>query len=99
MLFCPWDFPGKSYWSGLPSPSPEHLPNIGIKPVSLALAGRFFTTKLPGKPYREKEVLQIKEGSQQISNNPTPSINSDAMILSLKVPKQLSHLPLFKQRR
>ena len=27
-----------------------HLPRPGIKPVSLALAGRFFTTEPPGKP-------------------------------------------------
>ena len=39
-------------WSGLPFPSPEDLPNPGIELVSLvspALAGRFFTTVLPGK--------------------------------------------------
>ena len=34
-------------WSGLPCPSPGHLPNPGIKHASLmspALAGGFFTT-------------------------------------------------------
>ena len=37
----------QEYWSGLPCPSPRDLPNPGIKPVSLmslALAGRIFTT-------------------------------------------------------
>ena len=29
-------FPRQEYWSGLPSPSPGHLPNPGIKPSSLA---------------------------------------------------------------
>ena len=41
------------YWSGLPFPTPRDLPNLGIKPVSLAspaLAGGFFTTEPPGKP-------------------------------------------------
>ena len=38
-------FPRQEYWSGLPFPSPEHLPDPGIKPVSLALAERFFTTE------------------------------------------------------
>ena len=36
------------YWSGLPCPSPEDLPNRGIEPVSLlspALSGWFFTTR------------------------------------------------------
>ena len=35
---------------GLPFPSPEGLPNSGIKPTSPASAGGFFTTELPGKP-------------------------------------------------
>ena len=43
-------FPRQVYYSGLPFPSPEDLPNPGIEPVSLALAGRFFTTVPPGKP-------------------------------------------------
>ena len=42
-------FPKQEYWSGLPFPSPGDLPDPGIKPGSLALAGRFFTTEPPGK--------------------------------------------------
>ena len=37
----------QEYWRGLPFRSPGDLPNSGIKPtslISLALAGRFFTT-------------------------------------------------------
>ena len=30
-------FPRQEYWSGLPFPSPEDLPNPGIEPRSLAL--------------------------------------------------------------
>ena len=40
-------FSRQEYWSVFPSPSPEDLPNPGIKLPSLvspALAGRFFTT-------------------------------------------------------
>ena len=40
-------FSRQEYWNGLPFPSPGHVPNPGIEPVSLvspALAGRFFTT-------------------------------------------------------
>ena len=40
-------YPMQEYWSGLPFPSPEDLPDPGIKPESLAspaLAGGFFTT-------------------------------------------------------
>ena len=38
------------YWNGLPFPAPGDLPNPGIKPVSPALVGSFFTTEPPGKP-------------------------------------------------
>ena len=43
-------FSRPEYWSGLPFPSPGDLPDLGIKPMSLALAGGFFTTEPPGKP-------------------------------------------------
>ena len=43
-------FPRQEYWSGLPFPSPGDLPDLGIKPTSLALSGRFFITEPPGKP-------------------------------------------------
>ena len=36
-------FSRQEHWSGLPFPSPGHLPDLGIKPGSPALAGRFFT--------------------------------------------------------
>ena len=41
------ELPRQEYWSGLPFPTSENLPNTGIKPTSLeppALAGGFFTT-------------------------------------------------------
>ena len=40
-------FSRQEYWSGLPCPPPEDLPDPGIKPLSLtspALVGGFFTT-------------------------------------------------------
>jgi len=43
-------FSRQEYWSGLPFPSPGHLPDPGVKtasPVSPALASGFFTTALP----------------------------------------------------
>ena len=47
-------FSRQKYWSGLPFPSPENLPNPGIEPflMSSALAGQFFTTG-------ESEVAQL----------------------------------------
>ena len=46
-------FPRQEYWSGLPIPPPEDLPELGIQPktpASPALAGRFFTFASPEKP-------------------------------------------------
>ena len=43
-------FPRQEYWSWLPFPSPEDLPDPRIKPVSPALAGGLFTNEPPGKP-------------------------------------------------
>ena len=49
-------FSRQEYWSALPCPPPGDLPrsNPEIKPespVSPALAGGFFMTEPPGKPY------------------------------------------------
>ena len=64
-LLCPWDFPGKNTRvSGLPFPSPGDLPNPGIKLKSPALAGRFFTTKPPGKPILSICYITIMQTQQ-----------------------------------
>ena len=44
-------FPRQEYWSGLPFPSSGDLPSPGAEPVYLALAGGFFITEPPGKPF------------------------------------------------
>ena len=43
-------FPRQEYWCVLPFPPPGGLPNPGIKPVSSALAGGFFTIAAPENP-------------------------------------------------
>jgi len=43
------EFSRQEYWSGLPFPTPEDLPNPEIKPASPALAGGFYTTEPPWK--------------------------------------------------
>ena len=45
----------QEYWNGLPVPSPGYLPDPDIKPVVLALAGRFFTAEPPRKP----NIMQV----------------------------------------
>ena len=43
-------FSRQGYWSGLPFPSPGHLPNPGIEPGSPALQADSLLTELQGKP-------------------------------------------------
>ena len=43
----PMEFPRQEYWSGLPFPSPEDLPNSGIKSVFPTLTSGFFITEPP----------------------------------------------------
>ena len=59
---------------GLPCPPPGDLSNPGIKPISPALAGRFFTTEPPGKlppnwsiflPKDRKRNRKREEGGQE----------------------------------
>jgi len=45
----------------LPFPSPGDLPNPEIEPMSPALAGRFFTTELPGKPRNFRLIVVGKD--------------------------------------
>ena len=52
--------PRQEYWSRLPFSSPGHLPNPGLEPMNLALAGGFFTTEPPGK------TLPISQGMNQL---------------------------------
>ena len=51
-------FSRQGNWSWLPFPASEDLPEPGIKPLSPALAGGFFTTESPRKP---KPPLTFKQ--------------------------------------
>ena len=48
-------------WSGLPFPSPGHLPNPGIEPGSPALQADVLLSELPGKPINKHKCTQIWE--------------------------------------
>ena len=45
-------FSKQEYWSRLPFPSPEDIPNPGIEITFPVLAGGFFTTEPPGKLHK-----------------------------------------------
>ena len=41
--------PRQEYWNGLPFPPPGNIPDLGMGPMSPALAGGFFITEPTGK--------------------------------------------------
>ena len=49
-------FSRREYWSGLPFPSPEDLPDPGIKPRSPALEADALTSEPPGKKVEGTEI-------------------------------------------
>ena len=54
-------FSRQVYWSGMSCPPPGYLPDPGIEPtslMSLALAGRFFTTSVTWEPSAEDILFQ-----------------------------------------
>ena len=61
-------FPRQEYWGGSPFPPPGDLPDPGIKPVSPTLAGGFFTTEPPGKPFtgRPSIILDSVLGESKV---------------------------------
>ena len=68
------EFSRQEYWSAMPFPTPEDPPDPGIEPrspVSLALAGGFFTTEPPGKPQipglHDKTHLSPKTEREELS--------------------------------
>ena len=56
-------FSRQEYWSGLPFPSLEDLPDLGIEPGSSALQADSLPTELQGKPF---SVLAVAAKSLQL---------------------------------
>ena len=60
-------FPRQEYQSGVPFPSPGHLPDPGNELMSPTLADGFFTTEPPGKPLScvtDEETEAQNEGGE-----------------------------------
>ena len=53
----PMESSRQEYWSELPFPTPGDLPNPGIKCMSPALEGRFFTTSATWKTQNESYYM------------------------------------------
>ena len=59
-------FSRQEYWSGLPCPTPGHLPDPGIQPVSPALAGGFFNSRATyGYANFLSQFLKLTDDSQE----------------------------------
>ena len=81
-------FSRQEYWSGLQFPSSGDLTDVGINPVSPALAGGFFTTEPPGKLHykgyqiiklqllHSKSLQYLREGATNSSQNAQTSLGS-----------------------
>ena len=64
-------FSRQEYWSGLPFPSPEDLPDPGIKPRSPTLQADALTSEPPGKPY--KAIKKEKSSDETFKKNHLPA--------------------------
>ena len=87
-------FPRQEYWSGLPFPTPEDLPNPGIEPASFlspALTGRSFTTRVTF--FLDFVFNPIFLGVVNIMQLPTNHLS-----LHEAVPKSLSGCSCFRRK-
>ena len=58
-------FSRQEYWSELPFPSPEDLPDPGIEPRSPALQADILTSEPPGKPHSLLKFLLLTVQTQE----------------------------------
>ena len=85
-------FPRQESWSGLPFPSPEDLPDPGIKPVSPTLqvvtciASEFFPSWAFGEaPLKESDQIKSDQSLSRVWLFATPWIASYQASLSLTI--------------
>ena len=64
------EFSRQEYWSRLPFPSPEDLPDPGIDPGSPALEADSFPCEPPGKPRLDFNTMSISPAIMKILNHP-----------------------------
>ena len=85
------DSPRQEYWSGLPCPLPQALPNPGIQPRSPSLQADSFLTKPLGKP----KSTGVGSLSHLQGNLPDPAIEPGPPALQAdSLPAELPEKPL-----
>ena len=85
-------FPRQGYWSGLPFPSLGDLPDPGIKPSSLALAGRFFTIEL-------YYLLHYDEAPESHSESLQPLRFGESSIVTCQASPAWRGTPVLEKKR
>ena len=60
------EFSRQEYWSGLPFPSPEELPNPGIKPWSPASQAGSLPFELKGSPHKSITLLTYTDHKNRL---------------------------------
>ena len=75
-------FSRQEYWSGSSLPSPGDLSDPGIKPMSPALTGGSFTTKLTGKPPEWDDVPLKQEASNSHGSHVSNHVAWDLVVIS-----------------
>ena len=68
-------FPRQESWSGLPFPSPGALPDPGMALRFPELAGGFFTTELPGKPFLKPSSIKSYHLNTKLLTKKMSSLN------------------------
>ena len=74
-------FSRQEYWSGLPFPSPEDLPNPGIKPGSPAFQADTLSSEPPGKQYLDTVIYSQCSSFGKKFLSPISTKDSDLKIM------------------
>ena len=100
------EFPRQEYWSGLPFPSPENLPDSGIEPTSLAsptLAGSLPSAP-PGTSQQKAFSWVVNQSAKGQNKHPrqllfAPSSPPDVSEPLTAMLRQLSHVAVRRDYR
>ena len=86
-------FSRQQYWSGLPFPSLEDLPDPGIEPGSPALQADALLSEPPGKPFKLCLVLH------RVGHHPCITDKKTSLERLCKLPSRRKYLTLIKKDR
>ena len=75
-------------WSGLPCPSPGHLPNPGIEPASPALQVDSFLMSLQGSPKEPWADLKQPSSAEGEPAGPTWQLDQERHVMSSKIQRK-----------